>query len=217
MPLGDDAHEFRFGVGDVGKRLPRFGIRIKDHEVDRVTGLQRHADFRVFLEAADARAMTGARIDDDVGTQLVVDLHARRRDDAHECVVDGPLERAPVGQHLVAIREHRRLAGLLVGDPVVAALAQRVPEEDRTLREVDRVLGPILEGLLRHVARCGRGLQVFGLRLPHMRDVRLGCLPYAPRVHRCDAARDLQRAVDRLIQIGHSADSVRADCCNATC
>ena len=40
VPLGDDADEFGFGIGDVGERLAGLGLRKEDHEVDRVAGLQ---------------------------------------------------------------------------------------------------------------------------------------------------------------------------------
>ena len=77
MALGDDADELGFGVGDVGERLARLGIRIEDDEVHRVARRKCYADFGVLLEAADARAVTGARIDDDVRAHAVVDVDAR--------------------------------------------------------------------------------------------------------------------------------------------
>ena len=142
MALGDDADELRFGVGDVGERLPGHRLGIEDDEVDRMAGAQRDADFRVFLEAADARAVARARIDDDERALGVVDLDAARRNDAHQRVVRRPLVAARVGDELVLVVQHRRLAGGLVLEPLVAALAQRVPEQHRALRGVDLVLAP---------------------------------------------------------------------------
>ena len=55
----------RFGAGDVFDGLARHGI---GQEADEITGMprfERDADLAVGLEAADARAMPGARIDDD--------------------------------------------------------------------------------------------------------------------------------------------------------
>ena len=50
------------------------------------------------------------------------------------------IERPPVHHDLVVEAQHRRQPLPLVLDEVVAALAQRVPEQDGALREVDRVL-----------------------------------------------------------------------------
>ena len=54
---------------------------------------------------------------------------------------DPPRRIQAVGEHVVFIREQRRLAGSLVFDVIVAALAQRVPKKRRALREIDRVFG----------------------------------------------------------------------------
>ena len=102
--------------------------------------LQRHADLRIVLEAADAGAVAAARVDDHVGAALGIHRHALGRNDAQQRVVDRPLERAPVHDHLVVEAQHRRQSLPLVLDEVVAALAQRVPEQDRALREVNGVL-----------------------------------------------------------------------------
>src|SRR4030095_4746204 len=52
-------------------------------------------------------------------------------------VVDRTLERAPVHHDLVIEAQHRRQSLPLVLDEVVAALAQRGPEQDGALRAVD--------------------------------------------------------------------------------
>ena len=56
---------------------PGIGIRVEDHEVHGVPRAQRDADFGVFLEAADARAVARARVDDHERPLGVVDLDAR--------------------------------------------------------------------------------------------------------------------------------------------
>ena len=56
---------------------PGHRIGIEDDEVHRMAGAQRDADFGVLLEAADARAVARARIDDDERALGVVDLDAR--------------------------------------------------------------------------------------------------------------------------------------------
>ena len=64
MQLVDLAQELRLGRADGLDRLARHRLRIEHHEVARVADLERDADLAVDLEAADARAMTRARIDD---------------------------------------------------------------------------------------------------------------------------------------------------------
>ena len=59
-------------------------------EIAGMAGLERDADLAVGLEAADARAVPGARIDHDERTAGRIDGHALRRDDAHEAVIDRP-------------------------------------------------------------------------------------------------------------------------------
>ena len=79
MALADDAEEFRLGARDIREGLPGHRFGKKDHEVDRVPGLERHPDLRVLLEPADAGPMAGPRIDDDEGPALRVGLDAIRR------------------------------------------------------------------------------------------------------------------------------------------
>ena len=83
------------------------------------------------------------------GRSAVVDGDVARRNDAQQRVVARPLERARVGEHLGIVVEQHRLAGALVLDPLVAALAQRVPEQQRALRGVDRIADRVLPGLKR--------------------------------------------------------------------
>ncbi len=78
MALGDDADELGFRVGHVGERLARRRIGKEDHEIDRMAGGERHTHFGIFLGAADARAVAGARVDDDERPLGVVDDDALR-------------------------------------------------------------------------------------------------------------------------------------------
>ena len=78
MQLAHLAHELLLRVADVEQRLAGLGIAEEDDEVDRMARAQRDADLRIVLEAADAGAVAGARIDDDVGPPLRVDRHACR-------------------------------------------------------------------------------------------------------------------------------------------
>ena len=158
VQLAHAMHELPLRVADIQHGLLRLRLREEDHEIDRVAVAQRHADLRVVLEPADAGAVPGARVDDDVRAALRIDRHALRRDDAHQRVVDRALERPPVDHHLVVEVQHRRQPLPRALDEVVAALAQRVPEQDRPLSEVHRVLrasGPDVPG--RHRLRHQRG------------------------------------------------------------
>ena len=140
MQLAHAVHELALGVAHVEQRLTGLGIREEDDEVHGVAFAQRHADLRIVLETADAGAVAAARVDDHVGTAVGVDRHAFRRNDAQQRVVDRTLERASVHDRLVVEVKHRRQSLPLVLEEVVAALAQRVPEQDGALREVDGVL-----------------------------------------------------------------------------
>ena len=70
VQLAHAVHELALGVAHVEQRLSRLGIREEDDEVDRVACVQRHADLRIVLEAADAGAVAAARVDDHVGAAL---------------------------------------------------------------------------------------------------------------------------------------------------
>ena len=160
MALADNAEEFRLGARDIREGLPRHRFGKKDHEVDRVPCLERHPDLRVLLEPADAGPVAGPRIDDDEGPALRVGLDAIRRRDLHEGIVRGLLERAGIGNHLPVEIQERRLAGLLMFEPVVAALAQGVPEQDGALREVE----PVVAGVPPEVQRRRRADRPVGQR-----------------------------------------------------
>jgi hypothetical protein len=163
---------------------------------------QRHADLGVRLEAADARSMAGARIDDDERSQCLVGRDAGGRDDPHQRVVHRMFEFASVGQHLVLVRKQRRLAGSLVLDVSVAALAQRVPKERGPLPEIDRVLGALSPEVPRR-PRAVCLLHLSRARLLGTLAVDRECLAHAPLQARSDVARNACRPVDCLVEIGH--------------
>ena len=139
MQRDDLLEEDRLGARDVLERLARHGLGQEANEVAGMAGLEGDADLAVGLEAADAGAVPGARIDDDEGAPRRIDRHAFRRHDAHEGVIDRPRERAAVDDELGLVVEHvrRRLGEVLA--VLVAALAQHVEEEEAALRGVDHV------------------------------------------------------------------------------
>ncbi len=67
MEAADFSDEFGFGAHHVGERLARLRHRAEHDEIDRVAVVQGDADLAVGLEAADAGAVAGARVDDHVG------------------------------------------------------------------------------------------------------------------------------------------------------
>ena len=65
MARRDVLDEDRLGAADILDRLSRHRLRQEADEVAGMAGRQRDADLAVLLHAADARAVAGARIDDD--------------------------------------------------------------------------------------------------------------------------------------------------------
>ena len=127
----------------VAQGLPGLGLGKEDDEVDGVAGAQGDADLRIILEAADAGALSGTRVDDHIGALALPHGYAVRRADADERVIDRPAQLAPVHDHLVIEDQDGRAARSDMRDIAVATLAQHIPEEDRALPEIDAVTGEI--------------------------------------------------------------------------
>ena len=133
MKRNDLFQEHRFGAGDILDGLTGHGL---GREADEVTGmpcLHGNADFAVRLEAADARPMAGARIHHHEWPTRGIDLNSRRRNNAHQQVIDRPLQRPAVHHQLGLIVEDM---GNLLGEMVailIAALAHHVAEQDAAL------------------------------------------------------------------------------------
>ena len=73
-----------------------------------MAGAQRHADLAVLLHAADPGTVAGARIDDDDRRLRRIDRDSVGRNDAHERVIDRPLQRAAVAQDFHREGQHMR-------------------------------------------------------------------------------------------------------------
>ncbi len=153
--------ELLLGLAHVQQGLPRLGVAEEDDEIHRMAGTHRHAHLRVVLEAADAGAMAGAGIDDDIGAAAIVDRHAIGRDNFQQRVIDGPLELAPVQNGLVAKMQDRLEPLHGVFDKVVAPLPERVPEQDGTLHAVDGI------GIAAHRIHAGHRRGRAGARIPN--------------------------------------------------
>ncbi len=200
--------EAALGSADIEQRLARLRHREEDDEVDRMALAQRHADLRIVLEAADARSVTRARVDDHVRAALRVDRDAGRRHDLHQRVVDGALERAAVEHHLEVEIQHRRQPGARVFEVLVAALAHRIQEKDAALHGVDRVARPVPHD----VERRGDGGNVLHVVVAHILDalvVVLHGLAYAVLIELRDLGGDVHRS-GQVLAVVHRflADSV---------
>ena len=108
MPFGDFLDEAAQRTVNIGEGLPLFGFGKEYDEIDRVALMHRNAHLAVALEAADARAVAGARVNDDdrrlghvdaIVPTIVTDLC-----DPEQSVVRGRLETPGVEQRTVAIR-----------------------------------------------------------------------------------------------------------------
>ena len=140
MQCDDLFEKSRLGARDVLDGLARHRLGQKADEIAGMAGLEGDADLAVGLEAADARTVPGARIDDDERSPCWIDLDAFGRDHLHQSIVDRPLERAAVDDKLDLIVENMRGGLCQMLAILVAALAHDVPEQDAALRRIDHVL-----------------------------------------------------------------------------
>ena len=200
MPLHDGFKEFCLGGGDVEDCLSRFRLGEEDHEIDGVPELKGNADFRFLFKAADARPVARAGVDDDEGTPCVIDLHTCRRDDPDQGIVDGTLEGPSIGDDLPLEGQKRGGAFLYVLDVVVAALAQDIPEEHRSLRKVGRVGGPCLPRIIGDGSLDG--LLIHGGLLHVAEKILLG-LERADHVETTDLSHEIEKIRCFILPIFH--------------
>ena len=128
------------GAGNISDCLTGNGFGKKSNEVARMTGLECNADLAVGLEAANARTVAGARIDDDKRPQLRIDVDAVGRDDPHKSIIYGPLQLTAVHNQFDLVVEHvRRVFGHVLAI-LISALTQHIPEQHAALGGIDPVL-----------------------------------------------------------------------------
>ena len=128
-----------FGTRNILDRLTWHGVWQEADEVAGMSGLEGDADLAVGLEAADPRAMPGARIDHHERPAQGIDVNACRRNDPHEAIIDRSLQRAAVNDQLYLVFENmRRSLGEMLAI-LIAALAHDVPEQHGPLRRIDHV------------------------------------------------------------------------------
>ena len=138
---------------DVLNGLTRHRLGQKADEVAGMARLEGDADLALRLEAANAGTVAGAWIDDDEGPLLLIDVHAFRRRDAGQHVVDRTRKLAPVHHELGAEFENVRgwLGGVLL--VLLAPLLQDVEEKNPALPGID----PIRPGIQCRIPPGDRG------------------------------------------------------------
>ena len=120
-------------------RLPGHRIRREPDKVTRVACIQRDSNLTVRFEATNSRTVAGAWIHYDKRALSQVDLHASRRDNPDQTVVDGAVQRSSIDDELDLIVKNMRHfpCGLLeVG---VAPLPHHVAVEDAPLCRINHV------------------------------------------------------------------------------
>ncbi len=145
MQLNHALEKGSFGACDVLDRLPRHRLGQEADEVARVTGPEGNADLALRFEAADAGAVSGARIDDDERPLLLVYLDGSRRRDADQNVVDRSRQLAPIHDELAAELQHMGGGLRVVLSISLAALLQDVQHEDAALPRINPIGPRILD------------------------------------------------------------------------
>ena len=129
----------RLGLADVLDRLPGNGLGQEADEIAGMSRLECHADLAVLLHAADARAVSGARVEHDEGPLGPVVTTPFGGLDPHQEVVHGPRKRTAVQDEIrIEAEDVRHCRGCLFL-PRIAALAERIREERPALHRVDPV------------------------------------------------------------------------------
>ena len=131
---GDDLFdEDGLGAGNISDGLAGNGFREKSDEVARMAGFECNADLAVGLEAANARTVAGARIDDDKRPQLRINIDAVGRNDPHKRIIDGPLQLSAIHDQFDLVVEHVRRVFRHVLAVLVSTLAQDIPKQHAAL------------------------------------------------------------------------------------
>jgi len=140
VPLRDDAHEMRLRAAYVLDRLTRLWPRQEAYKIAGMARPQGDADLAVVLHAADAGAVTRARIEHNDGPLAGIDRDIRRRLDTHEDVIDGFRQDAPVYKQFAVETEHMRGRSRAPRAINVSALAQDVEKENGAFERVSPVV-----------------------------------------------------------------------------
>ena len=156
MTAGDFGDKIAQGIVYVGQRLSWHRLGKEDHEIDRMALVHSHADFAVVLEAANARPVPCARIDDDDRRFRLVHaiLPAIVSDsrDPEQRIIGGPVESAGIHQELVIEIQKRWHALPFMRYHVVGAFPQGIEEQQPAF---EGVLGVGDMGVSRGLLRLG--------------------------------------------------------------
>ncbi len=138
--------EAGFGIHYRHQGLAIFRFRAEGDEIDRMPGLHCHAHFGIELEATDARPMPGARINHHHRPRLRIDRQAGRRLQAQQRVVARLRQVVAIEHQFMIELEQRWRALLQVLQVVVAAIEQRIEEQEAALYAILYVGGDIAPG-----------------------------------------------------------------------
>jgi hypothetical protein len=133
------ANERGLGATHILDRLTSNGFRQETHEIARMTGGERHANFAVRLHPADARSVARARIKDDEGAHMGMALPPIWRKHAEQRIVHRALALQPIHHEFKRVVQHVGCAPCVVLEIGVAALPQNVPKQNRTLPRIQAV------------------------------------------------------------------------------
>ena len=140
VQLDHPLKKYRLGAGDVFDRLTGHGVGQEANEITGVPRSQRYADFAVSLEAADARTVPSARINDHERSQLRINRDPLGGHDPHQPVVDRSLEGATIDDQFNFVPEHVRHGLSQMLAIAVPPLSHHIPEQDHALRKIDDII-----------------------------------------------------------------------------
>ena len=165
----------RFGRGNVQNRLAGFGVPEEDHEINGMPATQSDTHLAVGFEAANAGTMAGARVNDQKGPESIIARHhVLGWGDADQGVIHRALQLAAIHHGFIVKNQHRRAAGLFVGDEVIARFAHRIPEKKAALCRIQHVGSGIHRQILRRLHQPLTGLAQAFQRCLRVQRIRQG-------------------------------------------
>ena len=106
---GDDFfEEYCFGTGDILNRLTRHRLRKEADEITRMPRLERDTDFAVSFESPNPGTVSCARVNNDEWSPRGIELHAHRRQNPRERVINWSIKLAAIDNELHLIVKHVR-------------------------------------------------------------------------------------------------------------
>ena len=144
MEYGHFFDEPGFGFFHVVQGLPRYRLRVEEDEIHAVPLGEGIPYLGIPFGSADARAVSGARINDDYGSFLGIDDIGLSRNYAGQIVIHRPLKGYAGKDDLVVEGKDRGLT-LSNGVQIVVSLyPESVHEHDTALHGIDTILIPVV-------------------------------------------------------------------------